>query len=163
MQTPYEVPRVAVACSQRDAQDTQLGRRQRPHHRRMVRAAGNKLPTVGGLHYSAEVIAGELKQQVDRVWDAFWSGGISNPLEVIEQITYLIFIRRLDDLQTAKENKANRTHQSVENPIYSDDEQQLRWREFKNSHPDNDPDREPAHQGCRPHRRDSPRSAGHQG
>ena len=47
------------------------------------------------------VITGELKSKIDRVWDAFWSGGISNPLEVIEQITYLLFIRRLDDLQTA--------------------------------------------------------------
>ena len=45
------------------------------------------------------VITGELKSKIDRVWDAFWSGGISNPLEVIEQITYLLFIRRLDDLQ----------------------------------------------------------------
>jgi type I restriction enzyme M protein len=89
------------------------------------------------VHYSADVITGELKQQVDGVWNAFWSGGISNPLDVIEQITYLIFIRRLDDLQTAKENKANRTHQPVENPIYTDDEQQLRWREFKNIHSDN--------------------------
>jgi hypothetical protein len=39
------------------------------------------------------VITGELKGKVDRVWDAFWSGGISNPLEVIEQITYLLFIQ----------------------------------------------------------------------
>lgn len=83
------------------------------------------------------MVTGELKQRVDRVWDAFWSGGISNPLEVIEQITYLIFIRRLDDLQTAKENKANRTRRPVEDPIYADDEQQLRWSQFKNIHPDN--------------------------
>ena len=52
------------------------------------------------------VITGELKSKVDRVWDAFWSGGISNPLEVIEQITYLLFIRRLDDLNTLAEKKA---------------------------------------------------------
>ena len=45
------------------------------------------------------MITGELKSKIDRVWDAFWSGGISNPLEVIEQITYLLFIRRLDDIQ----------------------------------------------------------------
>lgn len=45
----------------------------------------------------APVITGELKSKIDRVWDAFWSGGISNPLEVIEQITYLLFIHRLDD------------------------------------------------------------------
>ncbi len=51
------------------------------------------------------MITGELKSKVDRVWDAFWSGGISNPLEVIEQITYLLFIRRLDDLNTLAEKK----------------------------------------------------------
>ncbi len=60
---------------------------------------------LGGI----DVITGELKSKVDRVWDAFWSGGISNPLEVIEQITYLLFIRRLDDLQTLAEKKAHRT------------------------------------------------------
>ena len=54
------------------------------------------------------MITGAIKSQVDQVWDAFWSGGISNPLEVIEQITYLLFLRRLDDLQTLEENKATR-------------------------------------------------------
>jgi hypothetical protein len=49
------------------------------------------------------MITGDIKNQVDRIWDAFWSGGISNPLEVIEQITYLLFIRRLDDLHTLEE------------------------------------------------------------
>lgn len=43
------------------------------------------------------MITGELKSQVDRLWDAFWAGGIANPLEVIEQITYLLFIKRLDE------------------------------------------------------------------
>ena len=41
------------------------------------------------------MLTGELRNQVDRIWDAFWSGGISNPLEVMEQITYLLFLRRL--------------------------------------------------------------------
>jgi len=36
------------------------------------------------------VITGDVRNKVDRVWDAFWTGGISNPLEVIEQITYLL-------------------------------------------------------------------------
>jgi type I restriction enzyme M protein len=49
----------------------------------------------------------ELKSQIDRVWEAFWTGGLSNPLTVIEQMTYLLFIRRLDELQTQKEQKAN--------------------------------------------------------
>jgi len=54
------------------------------------------------------MVTGELRNQVDQVWDAFWSGGISNPLEIIEQITYLLFLRRLDDLQTLEENKSTR-------------------------------------------------------
>ena len=49
------------------------------------------------------MLTGEIRGQVDRLWDAFWSGGISNPLEVIEQITYLLFLRRLDELQTLEE------------------------------------------------------------
>ena len=58
------------------------------------------------------MITGELKSQIDRIWDAFWSGGIANPLKVIEQITYLLFIRRLDDLHIAAENRARRTNQN---------------------------------------------------
>ncbi|KAA2266998.1 SAM-dependent DNA methyltransferase [Solihabitans fulvus] len=83
------------------------------------------------------MITGELKSKIDRVWDAFWSGGISNPLEVIEQITYLMFIRRLDDIQTAKERRALRTDKAVENPIYAEDSQVLRWSRFTNEAPDN--------------------------
>ena len=64
------------------------------------------------------MLTGELRSQVDRIWDAFWSGGISNPMEVIEQITYLLFLRRLDDLQTLAENKANRLKTEVENPVF---------------------------------------------
>jgi len=82
------------------------------------------------------MITGELKSQVDRVWDAFWSGGISNPLEVIEQITYLLFIRRLDDLQTLAENKANLTGQPIEHPIYRTGQENLRWSRFKNEDPE---------------------------
>ena len=44
------------------------------------------------------MITGTIKSQVDQIWNAFWSGGISNPMEVIEQLTYLLFIKRLDDL-----------------------------------------------------------------
>lgn len=61
--------------------------------------AFQKAPSVVVTMVSA-VITGELKSRIDGVWNAFWSGGISNPLEVIEQITYLLFLRRLDDLQT---------------------------------------------------------------
>ena len=55
------------------------------------------------------MITGELKSQVDKIWEAFWTGGISNPLSVIEQFTYLLFVRRLDERQLLEENKANTT------------------------------------------------------
>lgn len=64
------------------------------------------------------MLTGELRSQVDRIWDAFWSGGISNPLEVIEQITYLLFLRRLDDLQTLAENKARRLGTKDEHEVF---------------------------------------------
>ena len=81
------------------------------------------------------MITGELRSKIDRVWDAFWSGGISNPLEVIEQITYLLFIRRLDDLQTLAERKARRTGQPIENPIFGPGQELLRWSKFKDLEP----------------------------
>ena len=64
------------------------------------------------------MITGEIRNQIDRIWDAFWSGGISNPLEVIEQITYLLFIRRLDDLYTLEENKAARLEQPMQRRVF---------------------------------------------
>ncbi len=76
------------------------------------------------------VITGELRSKIDRLWDAFWSGGISNPLEVIEQITYLMFLKRLDDLQTSKEGEARWTGTSIENPLYTPETNHLRWSEF---------------------------------
>ncbi len=54
------------------------------------------------------MLTGELRNKVDQVWNAFWSGGIANPLEVIEQITYLLFLRALDSDQTREDNKALR-------------------------------------------------------
>ena len=64
------------------------------------------------------MITGELKNKIDRIWDTFWSGGIANPLEVIEQITYLLFLRRLDDLQTLEENKSVRLKRPMERHIF---------------------------------------------
>lgn len=85
------------------------------------------------------MITGELKLQVDSVWNAFWAGGISNPLEVIEQITYLLFLERLDDSQIAAERKATRTGKPVEDPIFPEGVdkfgrpyQDMRWSKFKN-------------------------------
>lgn len=89
------------------------------------------------------MITGALKSKVDQVWNAFWAGGISNPLEVIEQITYLLFLRRLDDLQTLEENKATRLKKPIERRIFpkgKDDigkkggrpYEDFRWSRFKN-------------------------------
>ena len=65
------------------------------------------------------MITGELKSKVDKIWDTMWSGGISNPLAVIEQLTYLLFIKRLDELHTLKESKANRLGKPIEEPIFT--------------------------------------------
>ena len=54
------------------------------------------------------MLTGALRNQIDRIWDSFRSGGIANPLDVIEQVTYLLFLKRLDELHTVEELKANR-------------------------------------------------------
>lgn len=82
------------------------------------------------------MITGDLKSKIDRVWDAFWSGGISNPLEVIEQITYLLFIRRLDDIQTLAEKKARVTGGVIKDPVFLPGQSNLRWSRFKNTSPE---------------------------
>lgn len=88
------------------------------------------------------MLTGELRSQVDTIWNAFWSGGISNPMEVLEQITYLLFIRRLDDAHTLEENKAITLGKPIENRVFppgSDakgrDHQDLRWSRFKHFSP----------------------------
>ena len=90
------------------------------------------------------MITGGLKAKIDAVWNSFWSGGISNPLEVIEQLTYLLFIKALDERQALAENKAHRTGQPIDTVIFPEDEQflpeglissrpysDLRWSRFK--------------------------------
>lgn len=65
------------------------------------------------------MLTGEIRNQIDRIWDTFWTGGISNPLEVIEQLTYLLFIKRLDEIHTLRESKANMLGKAIEDPIFS--------------------------------------------
>ena len=81
------------------------------------------------------MITGELKSQVDRIWEAFATGGISNPLSVIEQFTYLLFIRRLDERQLLEENRANTVGKPVQNIIFTPAQKDLRWKVFKNKDP----------------------------
>ena len=63
------------------------------------------------------MITGELKSQVDKIWEAFWTGGISNPLSVIEQFTYLLFVRRLDERQLKEEKRSNTVGVPIQNII----------------------------------------------
>jgi type I restriction enzyme M protein len=88
------------------------------------------------------MLTGELRNQVDRIWDAFWSGGISNPLEVIDQITYLLFIRRLDDQETLEETKAARLGRPMERRIFPEGHDpkgrpyaDMRWSRFRHLDP----------------------------
>jgi type I restriction enzyme M protein len=82
------------------------------------------------------MITGEIKSKVDRIWDTLWSGGISNPLTIIEQLTYLLFIKRLDELHILKENKANRLKKPIEDPIFTPKQNHLRWSRFKETSPE---------------------------
>jgi type I restriction enzyme M protein len=90
----------------------------------------------------ARMLTGELRNQIDGIWNDFWSGGLANPLQVIEQITYLIFIKRLDEIQELEERKAVTLGQPMERRIFPEgnDEQgepyeNLRWSRFKNFEP----------------------------
>ena len=79
----------------------------------------------------------EQKSQIDKLWETFWSNGISNPLTVIEQISYLFFIKELDEKHTREERKANRLNRPIENPMFDETpkQQNMRWSKFKDFAP----------------------------
>ncbi len=88
------------------------------------------------------MLTGEIRSKIDTLWNAFWTGGISNPLEVIEQITYLLFLKRLDDLHTLEEAKSTRLKRPMERRVFPEGKDgigtdgglaydQLRWSRFK--------------------------------
>ncbi len=87
------------------------------------------------------MLTGDLKSKIDQVWNAFWSGGIANPIEVIEQITYLLFLRALDSDQTREDNKALRLKTQPVHLIPTGTDAQgrahddMRWSRFKNMAP----------------------------
>ncbi|TDR31053.1 type I restriction-modification system subunit M [Hydromonas duriensis] len=82
------------------------------------------------------MITGEIKSQVDRIWEAFWTGGISNPLTVIEQFTYLLFLRRLDEVQLREEAKINLIGGELKNPSYTPEQAIFRWSKFSELDPE---------------------------
>lgn len=83
----------------------------------------------------------QLKSLIDKLWQNFWEGGIANPLTAIEQITYLIFMKRLDDLEAKRERDAEWTGEkyisrfagkfNIPGSNESIDKNELRWSVFK--------------------------------
>ncbi|MDP3849632.1 MAG: class I SAM-dependent DNA methyltransferase [Luteolibacter sp.] len=93
------------------------------------------------------MITGEIRNKIDQIWDTFWSGGIASPIAVIEQMTYLLFIKGLDEAQARKEKQAQLLGGQVEDPIFPEGKfsnpvtkekipyRDLRWSRFKNLEP----------------------------
>jgi type I restriction enzyme M protein len=79
------------------------------------------------------MLTGQLRNDIDKLWEKFCTGGIANPLTVIEQISYLIFARMLDMHEETNERKAARTQKDYDRLFPSTPEGQLlRWKNFKN-------------------------------
>lgn len=101
------------------------------------------------------MITGEIKNKIDQIWDTFFVAGITNPITVLEQMTYIFFMKMLDDKQLQEEENARDWGAEVENPTFpagqlwvnpeavSDEEkagvpyENLRWHVFKNFGSDN--------------------------
>ena len=101
------------------------------------------------------MITGEIKNKIDQIWDTFFVAGITNPITVLEQMTYIFFMKMLDDKQLQEEENARDWDSEVQNPTFidgqlwvnpeavSDEEragvpyENLRWHVFKNFGADN--------------------------
>ncbi len=95
------------------------------------------------------MITGEMKNKVDAIWDTIWTGGITSPITVLEQITYLMFMKLLDDNQLKAEANANVLGVPLKNKVFKEgicvisenprvetDYNNLRWNIFHNFEPD---------------------------
>lgn len=95
------------------------------------------------------MITGELRNKVDAIWDIIWTGGITSPITVLEQITYLLFMKLLDDNQRKSEATANAFSVKLNNPVFKEGEcvisevprvvcdyNNLRWNVFHNFAPE---------------------------
>ena len=78
------------------------------------------------------MVTGVIKNKIDKIWTDIWAGGITNPLTVIEQLTYFMFIRSLDEKELENEVFENMAHQKVDK-IFPQSEigQSMRWSKFK--------------------------------
>lgn len=83
------------------------------------------------------MITGELKSQIDQIWTTFWTGGVTNTITIVEQLTYLIFIKDLDETEVRNELKAR--HGFKYTPIFAPfkgekdevNQQNFRWKNLK--------------------------------
>ena len=90
------------------------------------------------------MITGEIKNRIDSIWDTFWTGGITNSITILEQMTYLFFMKMLDDAQIKKEAAANLLGGTISNPVFKESTwhnpdsdrdvpySNLRWHNFVN-------------------------------
>ena len=78
------------------------------------------------------MITGPLKSKIDKLWLEFFAGGITNPLTVIEQISFLMFARLLDVQETRREKMASKTGKNGSQRVFPADRQHLRWSHFRN-------------------------------
>ncbi len=79
------------------------------------------------------MLTGQLRNDIDSLWEKFWTGGVTNPLVVIEQISYLMFSRMLDIQETQAEKKAQRIGRPFQRTFPETPAGQLlRWQNFKN-------------------------------
>ncbi len=79
------------------------------------------------------MLTGKIRNDIDKLWEKFWTGGITNPLTVIEQISYLMFARMLDMQEEVAERKVARSGKDFDRIFPNTPEGQLlRWKNFKN-------------------------------
>ena len=82
------------------------------------------------------MITGTIKNKIDKIWTDIWAGGITNPLTVIEQLTYLMFIRSLDEKELESEEFENTSGEAMPKIFpQTATGQSMRWSRFKNSDP----------------------------
>ena len=95
------------------------------------------------------MITGEIKNQIDHIWDVFWTSGMTNPMNILEQMTYLFFMKMLDDKQRKEEANAALWGNKLQHPVFAEGNwhhpendqdipyNELRWSVFKNTGADN--------------------------
>jgi type I restriction enzyme M protein len=107
--------------------------------------AGSGHPKDDPFNETFPMLTPTMRSKVDSLWDRFWSGGIANPLSAIEQISYLLFMRRLDEMDAKRQEDAEFLGKGYESvfdgkfewvPGQKVDRRELRWNRFKNLPPE---------------------------